>query len=464
MRTLLAPLALVALASAASAGPPTAPQQRVPARGPDGATVSWERLDELLMTRYARSDAGRDALLHLVRARLLDVLAEEAGLVVTDEQLADRESLLELQLKAAGEARDLGEYLRRNNLTPERFRTFLRRGIVQEQLARRALGIGPGRPVPPEQQELWLDEVLSQREVHLPDPPWKDGVVARCGAVVVREPELAVHLRTQLPAEDVFECCYQLLLVDRMRARMPDLSPEAERAAIQDELDRRRAEFAEDPRYQGATFEQVMAAAGMRVDRLARDPAIVAAALGRLWVERLGGEEALREAYDSERRWFESRFGAAVRARALFLRAARMTNPLTPRTFEEAEEQLRGLATAIRDEQQFVAAVARHSEDGPTRDEQGDLGWVRAEDGRLSPEARAALFERAPALAPGAGRDVRLLGPFRLTGGCVLLWALEQQPSPPWERMRLHVDNELRKRFVEASLPRESVETFLDPS
>ena len=60
--------------------------------------------------------------------------------------------------------------------------------------------------------------------------------------------------------------------------------------AIDAELDRRRAQFAADPQHQGLTYDQVMAATGIRLDRLRHDPAIVIAALSKLWVERAHGD------------------------------------------------------------------------------------------------------------------------------------------------------------------------------
>lgn len=467
----LAAAAALGLAAAPPAVPPapaqagSAAQLECAARAP-GATLSWERLDQLLVDRWAMSPEGRDTLRHLLRAHVLDRLAAEAGLVIGDAAVDERVRELERQVRSAGEAPDLGQYLRENHLSEDVFRTFLRRGMVQEALARRALGIPGDRPVPPEQQEMWLDQILEQRGTSMPPPPWPDGVAARCGDLTVSAADYRFHLRTQLPAEDVREACFQLLLLSRIEERMPDLAPEAAQRAVQAEIDRRRAEVAADPRYQGASYEQLLAARGSRLDRLPHDPAVRVPALAELWVDRTHGEDGLRRAYREERAWFDGRFGPAVRARAIFLRAARLTNPLNPRSFEEAQARLQELAQEVQGEDSFAALAGVHSEDPESREHGGDIGPVTRADPRLPDEVCAALFDRAQALAAGApdGRSPRaaVVGPLQTPGGSVLLWAGELREAPPWEEMRGHVRRELERRFLEECLARESVTTFLD--
>jgi hypothetical protein len=66
------------------------------------------------------------------------------------------------------------------------------------------------------------------------------------------------------------------------------------------------------------------------------------------------------------------------------------------------------------------------------------------------------LFQGAPA----AGEH--LVGPLRLPSGVLLAWAGPRRPAPGWDIMRQHVHNELRKRFIEETLPQSDVITFLD--
>ena len=252
------------------------------------------------------------------------------------------------------------------------------------------------------------------------------------------------------------EDCYQLLLEKLLRARMPDLAPAALEAEVARELDRRRAQLAADPQFEGLSFEQVMAARGIRLDKLASDPAIVVAALARLWVDRTRGEEGLRREFEARRGWYEDRFGPAVPVSVIFKNAVAAANPLQRTTFEMAEEALADVAVAITNEAAFAVAAGVHSEDKGTREAGGALGSTTRANERFPAQLRELAFEHA-----GAG----LVGPVRLTegiSGVALLWVGELEPAPDWDVMREHVHNELRKRLLDETLRPEEVATWRD--
>lgn len=448
-------LCLAPFASAGAAPQVAATDADVAARA-RGEVVTWEEFDRLLVDRHSMSDLGRASLDHLLKAQLLDKLAQESRLKVPAKDVQARWDEIAREVVASAEAPDLETYLARNRVAPDTFREFLRLAVVQETLARRALGIREGRPVPADQQEMWLSQIIEQRGTDMPPPPWPDGIAARCGDLAVTVSDFLEHLRDQVPPETVREDCYQLLLAKRLRSRLPEISEEAVAAAIDAELERRRAEIASDPTYKGLSFEQILAAQGLRLDSLRRDPAVVVSALAHLWVDRTHGDEGLRAAYEADRATFDGHFGEAIRTRLLFLRAAVMTNDLNPRSFEDAERELAALAKTIRTEAAFEAAVARHSEDPSSRERGGAIGWITAEDPRLPPEVPHAVHRAAE---EGLGR---VAGPIRMSSGCVLLWLAERRAAPGWDEMRAHVHNELRRRLFDEVLPEPSVVTWLD--
>jgi hypothetical protein len=83
-------------------------------------------------------------------------------------------------------------------------------------------------------------------------------------------------------------------------------------------------------------------------------------------------------------------------------------------------------------------------------------------DARVPRELREALFHllETGGTIPAGGR---LVGPVRLDSGCALLWASARRPGPSWEEMSERVHEELRRRFLEAEMPRESVELLAPP-
>jgi hypothetical protein len=452
-------LALAALATPAAASP------QEPFRGDLGAgtaagagedRVTFAELDAVLVDRFAMSESGREAVSHLVQEALVVAIAEERGISVTDAQVDARWELLDAQVRATGDREGLTGQLRAQGLDDARFREALRAAMLHEELTRRALGLADGARVTGDQQEIWIGQEISRRELDAPTPPWEDGVVAKCGEVTVRVEQYVPTLRSMVSPDDVRETCYQLLLVRRARARMPDLAPEAEAVAIDVELARRRAEAETDPRYQGVPWEEVLRARGMSLGRMRKDPAVEVAALSRLWVDRTHGEEGLKDTYRAEQRHFEYTYGEAVRGRMLFLNAAQLTNDQVPLSFAEAERKLTEWGGEVRGELDFIALTAQHEMDPTLKKLRGDTGWITRGSLTVPDVVRDAMWAALPRDREIPAEGV-VTGPVRLPSGCALLLLVRVRPSPPWDEMSEHVHRELRARFLEDLLRAEDV-------
>jgi hypothetical protein len=423
------------------------------ARGKDGLTVSRAELEALVLERYGYAETGRDLLDLFLKARLLDSLAAKNGIVVGQAEVTHRWEELEKRSKAGG--LPLSAEIERRHLTPDQFREFLRLALVQERLARKALGLAPGSEVSGDKQEIWLQQEISSRGLEvLPPAAGTDGILARCGEISITRAEFARFLYERLEHSDLEESAWHLLLLQAIEKRMPDLSRTARQGAIDEELARRRRKH--EAEFPNVTFEQRLGATGRTLDSLRRDPSVAIAALSRLWVDRTAGPEGVRRTYEEEREQFEARYGEAVRAAVLFRVAGRFKNDLCPRTFEQAEDELSKVAGRVTSQAEFAAEVERMSDDPGSKKQKGDLGWVTRGDARVPADLREALFhvlETGGAL-PEQGR---LIGPVRLDSGCALLWASGRRASPSWEEMSERVHEELRRRFLEREMPRSSV-------
>lgn len=446
------------LALQGAAAPAAAARSSVAASALD-VELSWKEYDALVLDRHGSSEIGHGALRHLLRARLLDRLAAESNLRVAESEVDLKWDELERSVIASGEAANLQEYLEKKRVGRAKLREFLRLAIVQERLSRAALGIPASRPINGEQQEMWLDQIVQQRGMQMVPAPWPDGVAARCGDLEVSVPDYLAHLKEQLASDDVRDDCFQALLAKRMRARMPDLSPEAYERAIEAELVRRRATIEGDPEYKGLKLEQVLASQGMSLETLRRDPAVVISGLSYLWVDRAHGEDGLRKVYADERAEFDRKFGEAREARVLFLRGARFTNELNPRTFEDAERELERIKAQVRTREDFERFVKTRSEDTGTRDSGGGIGFVSPGDENVPEPIRSAVFAD-----PSKDAPEHVAGPVRITSpsGAVLVWVGGRRPAPGWDEMRARVHNELRRRFLDECLQRKDVVTYLD--
>lgn len=430
----------------------------VAARAKD-SVLTWKELDPLLLRRRAMSQDGRAALRHLSESKLLEVLARERAIEVPEAFVEARWKELDQQIRGSGDARGVEAYLRRARLSEPEFRRFLALSFVQETLTRRALGLADGAAVNGDQQSLWIEEELASRGyVELP-PPWKDGVVARGSGFEVRADEYARYLRLRLDPEDVEEDCYQLLLYRRMLARMPDLAPEKLSEYVTREIERRKSEAEADPRHKGVSYAQLLASQGIGFDTLPEDPAVLVAALSKLWVDRSYNDESLRRVYSSEREYFDGTVGPALETAMLFLRAGQFKNDFVSRTFAEAETELRALAPKIASRDDFRRLAKERSEDAASREAGGELGFVTPLGSRVPEEIRSEIARRISAAKPF---ERGLAGPVRLSTGCVLLWFESRRPAPAWEVMAQHVHRELRRRFVEEVLPRAGLVTAFE--
>ncbi|MCA8981514.1 MAG: hypothetical protein H6831_10380 [Planctomycetes bacterium] len=457
-------LAVALCAAPARATSAGAPQDDVAARAGE-TTVSWEELDGLIFVRHANSPEGHEALKHLLKTKLLDQLALESGLVVRDEEVDALWRETEESLRQAGQG-DLPELLAQQGMSAAEFREFLRLGVVQRTLARRALGIPDDQPISGELQETWLEKVIVERGLVEPPAPWTDGVVLSCGGVTIGVDEYVTNLRYRIDPAALRQGMEQILLEKRLRERMPDLAESALDKAVNEELARRRTNVLADPRYKGIGYDELMKAKGILIDYWPEDPSLRAAALTRLWVERRYSEEDLRRTYQDEREYFDGHFGEAIETWVLFLRAGVLKNDLVPRTFDEAERELFEITRAVRSSADFEVVVLEHSEAVKSRELRGRVGFVTRLGSTLPAILRDEIFRcvdegsYAPDLDPKDRR--RLTHAIRTSEGVALCWLGERTPTPAWDEMIVHVHAELRARVQDDSLDTKSVVTYLD--
>lgn len=418
--------------------------------------VTWKELEPVFLERRAFTPEGQAAFKHLAKTRMLETLQRELGLVIPPAQVDARLVEIEKQMLTSGEKDGLEAHLARRNLTRAEFRTLLELALVQETLTRRALGKRDGDPVNAEQQELWLEETLAERRYQALPPPWTDGVAARAAGFTIGGQEFLTYLRRSLDPETIREDCFQVLLLKRVLARMPDLAPEKLARAIDDEVEQRRAAVARDPdKYKKIPWEQLLRAQGILPELIRDDPDVRIAALSRIWIERSYDEPTLKRVYGEEREHFDAVYGPAIDTRMIFLRGAEFSRDADVRSFKDAETKLAALQKSIRSLEDFQRASKENSEDASSRESGGSLGYVTAGNPRV-PQAVRDVVKRELELHPtlAASSAGAMAGPVRLPNGSALLWLGARRPVPSWADMQLYLKRELRQRFLDEALPR----------
>ncbi len=427
--------------------------------GPD-CRLTFAELDDLLLARHGNSPLGQDTLAALAQLVVVQDLAKSEGITASRADLNQRWRTLEEQIISSGTADSLTDYLEQQGIERKTFQRHLRLSVLHERLARKALGLGPDDPISGEQQTHWLNGVVDSLEQKKGVYPWSDGTVLTIGPHLISRQTFGEYLRTSLPSDQLREACYELLLVERIAARLPDLAPDAVEAAVDTEIARRRKEVEANSNFQGVAYEQLLKAQGLSLATVRRDPAIRAAAMAHLFVDRTHGDAELRAVYEEERNLFDSLHGEGHAISVLVLSAARFANELNPRTFEAAESELEAMKAQIASPKDFERLVGLHSDEPASRERKGYLGII-TRGSRLVPETvRAALWAHID--KDKESPEGSLLGPLRLQGGVLLLQIGAYRPLPTWEEMRDHVHQELRRRLVSDALPRAAVSTWLD--
>ena len=424
--------------------------------------VSFADLDEVLIWRDGRSPNGKQALGQLLELRILDSMARAEGLEITDAALRARFDELDALARQGGAEDGLAADIAARGIAPAEFREYLRLAMIHEALTRKALGLADDAPLTADQQQLWLQSTLTERGVTEKAHPWPEGVVCVSGDVTITRQQFGAHLRSQVDDEDKRNVLYLILLERAVRARMPEVTQEGFTLALDREVERRAAEVAMDPRYKGASYEQLLDARGLSIEAVRRDPAIRSAALAHEAVDRAHDDESLKAVYAAEREYFDGLFGESVEVRVCFRNASpREDDPLRP-SFAKVEAEMAEMLAAIEAPADFARVIEIHSEDRTTRDEGGLVGrFTRGTPGVPEP-LREATFAELERLGGKLGPEGALIGPIRLQNGVILAQLSNRLPAPTWETMGQHVHRELRRRFLEESLSRDSVITYLD--
>ncbi|MGH7149453.1 MAG: peptidylprolyl isomerase [Planctomycetota bacterium] len=398
--------------------------------------LTFEKFHAYLAGRFEGTEEGEAAQRQATRCRVVEAEARARGIVVAAEAVRARRAQLDGQLRAAGEE-GVEAHLRSKGIGPVEFDGLLRLALLHEALVRSETGIGEKEPVSPEALENWLGERLAKAPAVESPSSEEFGRSLRhlLGPARVRE-LLLEALSTQLVEE---------------RARALGIAPRPQ--DFDAEIARRRSRVAEDPKYMGASLEDILRVTGRSVEALRRDPRTRTAVLLDLLVDRTFPPDRLAEQFERERARLDAALGEGRRASSLLLRAAPSPTPLVARTFEAAEAELRSLAPRCAQAEAFAEMARLHSDDEATKARGGDLGVLHRGDPDLDPALLETAF-RAP-----VGKTE---GPVRLKDGVALLFVRERVPPPGEAVLVERLRAELRSRLYREIVPPGPPATYLD--
>lgn len=420
--------AVLALACAVQEPAPLAP----------GVALAWEErsVSESEFARWITVALGRGheatqaALRHLLQIRLVESEAAARGLKAKPEEIQARFDEARAALEAAGLR--LEHELRSRGLSEQEFRKLLGDSLLHERLARADLGLEPGAPVSPEQLQAWSEERLAAL-LASPAPVSPDLAIDSGAHRVTRDELGAVLLRTT-PASRLRELAAQRALEEALPAWGAAAGLQLPDAVLLEEIEWRRRRVAENPNYQGATYEGLLAARQMTLQDVLDGAELRVTGWLRLWSERLWPDDWFDALPAEERRAIEAEHGAAREVSWLLLHAKWPKQDELDLSPEEADAELRARAAEVEGFEDFGRLAGKYSEHEPSRRRDGRLGFLHRDEPGMDPLLAAAAF----AAPVGA-----LHGPVAVQGGRALLWVSAERPAPPaaeqraaWRRAR----------------------------
>lgn len=419
--------------------------------------ITFAELDQLLLDRHALGPVAKDALDFLSQSALINHLARQANITVTDEQVRARFDELDRRTREQGIEGGLRGHMERSGVDADDLMEALRDQLMLAELTRRALELPEGEPVPEFDQQIWLDQQMTERELERFARPWQDGVVARLGEVEIHADDLAVRLRDTLGTTKLRDALFQLMLAKRIEGECSGIDASVRRAAIDAEIERRRAETAANPAYQGVSLEALLKAQGLDPDRYHMDPAVRIAGLSTLLTDTRYAGGRLEEAYRAEQQWFDDRFGESVEAMVIYAVTASTPDDIVKFTRETARERLTEIAATLDSEPAFSATAARLSQDASNGLTATNLGAMHRVDGRLDGELSRVVFRLHEEGVRGVSE------PIEMSTGMGLFFIGDHRATPEFAGMRDAVHTELRRRLLVGLIPNEAFVTYLDP-
>jgi parvulin-like peptidyl-prolyl isomerase len=403
-------------------------------------SITATELGEFVLQEKSGSEDLQRVLEQLIEEALVELAAEQRGLVVEERDIDRRLQALDQQLRQSGQASGVEAMLVDQGIAREEFRVLLRKSIAADWMMREDFGLQADDPLPEAKQSLWMKEMRLRFPVETPAAKTSASLAARVGDRTISRTQLAHKTLFALAAEE-----RDKLLEDYVTIRLLLQRASADEVVIRrQEID---VELAERDRLLRAKLDQQgIAVEGITylgmVEARGQDPArhleserFRAEILQRLLAAREFGADGYRAFYESHQAEFDQKFGEKVRLATIFLQTQK-------RTPQAALDELTALRERLEQAEEPLAQhfgrLARIYSESPSRERGGDLGpqsWETLESLEI-----AAVLQ---SLQPG-----QLAGPVLTAQGAHLLLFTDHWQAASFEKILPQIEREARRQFV----------------
>ncbi len=408
---------------------------RIVARSAFGEVRAGEVYREVAY-RFGREKRWRSLLENLVQVEVVLQEARKAGIRVDPARLEKRLSRLKDLARNSGKTLD--QQLRELGLTESTMRYYTRVSLLREMLAARALGVPPSQ-VTPSQVRLWLKEAMGRYKCEIQLDSMEQGVVARVGDKTISTEVYGWTLTAALRKErkDLVREMVRIIVTGRrIRELAARQGIKVTREDEVREIARRRANVKKDPRWRGATLDQLLQAKGSSEAVLRRSRSFQDFILLEKLVARRYPRKAQVAYLQDHLQEYLARFGESRHVYHIALK-------ILPGKVQETKKRILEMKNKIKGIASFSLMARMYSEDRVSGPRGGDLGWVH----QVQPGIPQPLLDEAFKLQP-----FEVGGPVRALGMLHILMVTAVKPVPPQEELLGHVRADLRTRFLKKIL------------
>ncbi len=357
----------------------------------DGETrsVTTDDIALEMAPRFRRTTRGQETIQHLIDLHLVRTAAEANGCFPKPGEVAAQ--IATYKAKLAEQGQDPAKFLEGRGVTDQELTDYTTLTLALDRLVMASLSLSDASRVTNEYRELWLKDAKQTNAIVTDAAALPAGVVARVGATTLTELDLGRILAARAAPAERQRFARQVVL-----RRMLDAEAAAKGIAVtreqREEMVQKIRARAETDATQAVDFDSVLEALGTDEAGLLESPVVRAQIIARALVEARDPAKILTERLAADTAGFLGRFGARRQIEVLWLRATATPNPLIPRTFERAREELEKIRAEVSPQKPFSTLARIHSEDPRTKMNGGNAGWHHAVSTRLPPAVLAWAF------------------------------------------------------------------------
>ena len=309
------------------------------------------------------------------------------------------------------------------------------------KLACADLGLADGTPGGAEQLKAWTAERIAK--IFAAAEPEPDLALAS-GPYRVTHTEVGGILLRTLPAQQLREFVRQNALESALPAWGAAQGLALDDAVLVEEVEWRRRRVAENPNYQGATYEGLLAARGSSVEAVLAGAEIRVAGWLRLYARAQWPDAWFSGLTAAQAAALKDRHGPRREVSWLLLYAKPVKESELDLDPEEAAAELRRWRSEMASPDDFHRLAGLYSEHEASRRRGGRVGFMHCIEPGVDPLLSAAAFA-APIGSVG--------DPVQVGGGLALILVHAEQPVPQGaeflEKVRRARQDEARAAFLE---------------